>query len=236
MTEKHIVWHDLMTTDVERAQRFYTELLGWRYEIEHATDFAWGHGEADYPLIVADGMAHGGMIESTSDGPAYWLPYFQVQDVDEVTDNAKTLGAVIERHPFDVPGVGRNAVIRDPQGAVFCPHTPSHAFPPPHGTFLWDQLFTPNIELAVAFYKKLLGIIPPVTQSKDHDAHWIPILATDNMGGSLADAEKAGGILGYETDLPGVGPIELLNDPTGAPIGLVIVSEAQKGPLGLVGR
>jgi len=233
MSENHIVWHDLMTGDVGKAERFYETLLGWRYNVEHATEFAWGNGEADYPLIVAENMAHGGMIEITADQPAYWLPYFEVGDVKAVTQKAERLGATIERDPFDVPGVGRNAVIRDPQGALFCVHTPSHNFPPPHGVFLWDQLFAPDIKQTVAFYQELLGIIPPVTQSKDHNAQWIPIVGTDNMTETLSEAETIEGMLGYEADVPGIGHVEFLTDPTGAPIGLVFDRDEQKLPLGL---
>jgi predicted enzyme related to lactoylglutathione lyase len=47
------VWHDLLTTDVERAQSFYTELLGWEIE-------TWKPGEMDYPMIKANGVQHGG--------------------------------------------------------------------------------------------------------------------------------------------------------------------------------
>lgn len=236
MSENHIVWHDLMTGHVEKAQRFYGELLGWRYNIEHATDFAWGKGEADYPLIVADNMAHGGMVGVASDRPAYWLPYLEVQDVDAMAKKAGQLGGAIERPPFDVQGVGRNAVICDPQGAQFCLHTPSHTFPVPHGVFLWDQLFTPDIKHAVTFYEDLLGFIPPVTQSKDHNAHWIPILATNKMTTSLTDAEQAGAMLSYETNVPGMGHVEFLTDPTGAPIGLELNREEQRQPLGLTTR
>lgn len=34
-----IVWHDLVTSDVPAAMRFFKELLDWRYLIEHSTDF-----------------------------------------------------------------------------------------------------------------------------------------------------------------------------------------------------
>jgi|GEM_PF-4307019 len=228
MSENHIVWHDLMTGDVGKSQRFYEALLGWQYNVEHATEFAWGKGEADYPLIVADNMAHGGMVEMLTDRPAFWLPYFAVKDVDAVTKRATQLGAFIEREPFDVPGVGRNAVIRDPQGALFCPHTPSHGFPPPHGLFLWDQLFTPDIKHAATFYKELLDFVPPVTQTKDPHAHWIPILAANNMTLSLAEVESAGGLLGYEANVPGMGHVEFLTDPTGAPIGLSLETVTER--------
>ena len=59
----HVVWHDLLTNDVTRAKRFYAELLGWEYQIEHASNFVWNPGEADYPLIMSEGEAHGGFVD-----------------------------------------------------------------------------------------------------------------------------------------------------------------------------
>jgi len=150
-----IVWHDLLTDDVDTAKRFYAELLGWSYQIEHATDSVWKQGEADYPLIVAGGEAHGGIVDPEDGGPSRWLAYVRVKDVDVVTANATTLGATIVRPPFDVPGVGRNAVIQDRQGAVICSYVPTHGFPPPGGTFVWDELVTDDVERAKGFYGAL---------------------------------------------------------------------------------
>jgi uncharacterized protein len=48
-----------------------------------------------------------------------WSVYFHVVDVDAVAKKAASLGARTETPPTDIPGVGRFAVIRDPQGAVF---------------------------------------------------------------------------------------------------------------------
>ena len=62
------------------------------------------------------------------------------------------------------------------------------------------------------------------------------ILATDNMSISLADVEPMGTMLGYETDVPGLGHVEFLTDPGGAPIGLELNRAEQKPPLGLTGR
>ncbi|MEO1069042.1 MAG: VOC family protein, partial [Cyanobacteria bacterium J06638_6] len=134
-----IVWHDLLTADIATAMGFYAELLGWEYQIEHASNFVWKPGAADYPLILAHGEAHGGFVDGGKDQPSRWLAYVRVKNVDMAVATAQTLGATVDRAPFDVPGVGRNAVIRDPQGAVICPTVPTHNFPPPAGTFLWDE-------------------------------------------------------------------------------------------------
>ncbi|MEP2101518.1 MAG: VOC family protein [Parasphingorhabdus sp.] len=135
----HIVWHDLLTTNVSKARQFYSALLGWSYEVEHATEFVWKSGEADYPLILHDGEAHGGFIEIEPDQPSRWLAFVAVDDVDDAAARSKILGATIEREPFDIPGVGRSAVVRDAQGATICPFVASHDYPAPTGVFLWDE-------------------------------------------------------------------------------------------------
>ena len=42
-----------------------------------------------------------------------------VASCDETVEKAKSLGATLCAGPFDVPTVGRMAVLQDPQGAVF---------------------------------------------------------------------------------------------------------------------
>ena len=51
--------------------------------------------------------------------PPHWNVYFNVDDVDASVAKAKDLGAQEIAPPFDVQGVGRMAVLADPQGAAF---------------------------------------------------------------------------------------------------------------------
>ena len=51
--------------------------------------------------------------------PAHWLPYFASVDVDATVKKAGSLGAQTFVPPMDIPGVGRFAVLADPQGASF---------------------------------------------------------------------------------------------------------------------
>ena len=50
--------------------------------------------------------------------PAFWQPYFAVEDCDKTVATAQSLGATICAPAFDVPNVGRMAVLSDPQGAL----------------------------------------------------------------------------------------------------------------------
>lgn len=250
-----VVWHDLMTHDVTKARRFYADLLGWEYQIEHTSDFVWKSGEAEYPLIRANGGAHGGFVDFEQNIPSHWIAYVRVEDVDAVTTKAKALGASIEREPFDTPGVGRSSVIRDPQGAVICPHLPTHNFLAPSGTFLWDELITDDVESATQFYSELLGwkvhdinrgSINPYTVFKRAGdinaagvmkrsfgtaelANWITYIATNDIDATIVKAKTLGASVHMEgTDMPNVGRQAVLVDPTNAIFGLLAPSESRK--------
>jgi predicted enzyme related to lactoylglutathione lyase len=51
--------------------------------------------------------------------PSYWMPYFQVTNVDQSASKAKELGGKTMIGPQDIPGTGRFAILVDPQGAIF---------------------------------------------------------------------------------------------------------------------
>ncbi len=243
-----VVWHDLMTSDVPKTMHFYAELLGWTYQIEHSSDFVWKSGEGDYPLIFNNGEAHGGFVEIKKDLPSRWVAYVEVKNVDAVTANAKTLGATISRNPFDVPGVGRSAVIRDPQGAIICPFIPAHNLPPPSGTFLWDELVTDDVGASAIFYTKLFGWkakdgnveqmkgytvfksaddADSIAGAMNHSfaigkpAAWVPYFSTKEIDESFAKAIALGADVHIEvTDVPNEGSFAILKDPTGAEFAL----------------
>jgi predicted enzyme related to lactoylglutathione lyase len=69
----------------------------------------------------------GGMMKCPKPGaPSHWLAYVTVENVDATAEKARKLGAQIVIPPFDVPTVGRIAVLVDPQGAsigLFKPQT-----------------------------------------------------------------------------------------------------------------
>lgn len=50
--------------------------------------------------------------------PSFWMIYFRVGDVAEVSEQAERLGGSIRMHMTEYPG-GRFSILGDPQGAVF---------------------------------------------------------------------------------------------------------------------
>jgi uncharacterized protein len=52
--------------------------------------------------------------------PSFWMPYFQVADVDASTAaSAQKLSAKVTVPLQDIPNTGRFSIVSDPQGAMF---------------------------------------------------------------------------------------------------------------------
>jgi predicted enzyme related to lactoylglutathione lyase len=93
--------------------------------------------------------------------PPHWLAYIYSPDVDATVARAKELGATELVEPTSMEGVGRFAVLQDPQGAVFAVHRGEAAIEPeqdpaPRG-FSWHELATTDPEQAWGFYSALFG-------------------------------------------------------------------------------
>jgi hypothetical protein len=108
----HFGWNELVTTRVPAAKKFYTGLLGWKTK-------PFGHG-MEYTLFLKGKDMVGGLMKCPRPGlPAQWIPYVIVDDVDGTAKKAARLKGQVVMPPFEVPDVGRIAVLLDPQGAAF---------------------------------------------------------------------------------------------------------------------
>ncbi len=116
-------WNELMTPDVEAAKAFYSRVFGWT---AHTAEMPGGGG--DYTSFM-QGDAHvGGAFASPEPGiPAHWMPYVRVADADTAQAAAVEAGGQLCKAAFDVPTVGRIAVLQDPTGAVFAVIAPDPA-------------------------------------------------------------------------------------------------------------
>ncbi len=108
-------WSELMTTDAKAATEFYGGLFGWKIDTMDM-------GQGPYHVVKVGEAAIGGIMKSPPDAgpmPPMWGVYVTVNDADATVKKATGLGAKVVNGPFDIPGVGRMAVLQDPQGAVF---------------------------------------------------------------------------------------------------------------------
>ena len=115
-------WNELMTRDPEGAKAFYAEALGWTFETMPME----GGGSSTVAMI--DGRPAGGIFEMTApefEGlPEHWFSYIAVDDVDARVEKLKAAGGTVLKPPFDVPEVGRIAVVMDGGGAAVGLMTP----------------------------------------------------------------------------------------------------------------
>jgi predicted enzyme related to lactoylglutathione lyase len=75
--------------------------------------------------------SHGGIMQLGADmlpgGAGYWQPYFAVADCDAVAAKAASNGGSTVMPPTDMSGVGRIALLKDPEGAFFALLTPEES-------------------------------------------------------------------------------------------------------------
>lgn len=107
-------WNELLTRDVEAAAAFYTRLFGWGAR-------TMPFGSSEYTVFDRAEEPVAGMMAMSdpADAPPNWLPYFGVAECDDRAREAGVAGGRVFVSPTDIPGVGRFAVLGDPQGAVF---------------------------------------------------------------------------------------------------------------------
>lgn len=244
VTPGRVVWHDLVTEDLEAAKRFYGGVLGWTFE-----DFTSPHGP--YALAALDGRPVAGILMPArrTVNVSQWVSYFSVPDVDAAASAAVAEGAKLVVPPTDVAGKGRAALLLDPQGAPvafarIAEGDPVPAPPPVHG-WLWIDLWTPDPAAAAAFYGKLLDLeARPVEGDALRTAllargdklyagvierprpeirpNWLPVLRVRDAEAAARSATEFGGKV-LVAPRPGVGggKAAILADPSGGAVAVL---------------
>jgi uncharacterized protein len=108
-------WNELMTRDAKRAKKFYEETIGWTFSPMPMAD-----GGTYWCAMVGDKPVAGmfPLDKPEFDGvPESWMSYLAVDDVDKRVAQAVKAGAKLMKPIFDVPGVGRIAILTQPGGA-----------------------------------------------------------------------------------------------------------------------
>jgi predicted enzyme related to lactoylglutathione lyase len=154
-------WVELITSDVEAAQAFYCDVVGW-------TCAPSGLADRDYRIFSHDGHGAAGLMAVPEEAKAQgarpsWFGYIASDDVDGDVGKILAAGGKVFRPAETLPGIGRFAVVADPQGAAFALWTdlsgaahPDFA-PMTLGRVGWHELFTDNVDEAFAFYAEKFG-------------------------------------------------------------------------------
>ncbi len=236
---------ELAAADKAAAAAFYGELFGWESVGVPPVP------EAGYFLMKLGGKDVAGMYQLSpkqrEDGarPA-WLSYVSVANADESAAKAKRLGGTVVAEPFDVGGIGRMSLVKDPQGARLAVwqaqghHGYSLVADP--GCVCWNELATTDSKGATVFYAGLFGWIPDVKPMgatsytewkrgktvvagmlqmdegwKGVQPHWMTYFGVEDCDVSAGVAEELGGrICVPPSDIPNVGRFAVIDDPGGA--------------------
>lgn len=151
------IWYELISPDPDAAARFYGDVVGWRSRSA-------GMAGMDYRLFSIDGVDVAGLMAGPSaDMRPGWVGYIGVDDVDAAVARITAAGGAVHMPAVDVDGVGRMAMVADPQGVPFyvmrgASDRPSRSFAPTtkgHGA--WNELVTTDQAAALAFYTDQFG-------------------------------------------------------------------------------
>ena len=113
-------WHELATSDLAAAIKFYEQIFGWKKQSE------FDMGEMGiYHMYGRDRFTYGGMMKKPAEMPmSYWLHYVYVRDTaDAAAERTTKAGGKIVLPPMEVPGGDRVAILNDAQGAFFGVHS-----------------------------------------------------------------------------------------------------------------
>ena len=243
-------YSDLMTSDLEAATRFYTDLFGWQIEdhpmSEDANDI--------YRMFTLEGRPVCAASKQRPDQaeagvPPMWNVYFTVDDVDLKAKEVESLGGSVHAPPFDVFDNGRMAVVTDPAGAFFClwqanKSIGAYVMHEPN-TLTWAESGSTDPDKVKPFYSQLFGWkhqdqdmgggqMYTVFSSEDDPfaagmmksqmpmSYWSMYFAVSDCKATTAKALANGGSAMLDSEpIEGVGVVSVLTDPQGAMFGLI---------------
>jgi predicted enzyme related to lactoylglutathione lyase len=237
MAHGKFTWFELVTNDIDKAKTFYGETLGWTATTMDMAGF-------QYSALQFEGKSQAGLVAPQGGAPNHWISYLSVDDVDARARKVTEHGGKVLVPPTDIPNVGRFALVADPQGARF------NLF---KGTtedggstrFHWNELWSPDAQAVLPFYKEVLGYAVETMQMPTGDYHvlksadggqggvmtspmpgvpamWLPYVVIDDCDAAVARAKRMGGDVKAEANtIEGIGRLAIVGDSVGAVIGLI---------------
>jgi predicted enzyme related to lactoylglutathione lyase len=247
-----IVWHDLLTTTPAESQKFYGELFGWKFE---RPGLSIGIGDADsYMLIRHNGELIGGMLDANilngDDNISQWITVMSTEDLSAAVERVAANGGEILTPPTDVGSRGTLAVVAGPDKAIIAlvqtrGGDPEESEPVVNG-WLWNELWTNNVEQATGFYQAVAGfeIEDHAVPGEDHDYRvlksgdspraaimpnpferelpvWVNYIRVDDPAAITARVEELGGVVFIDASPRALGgEVAFVAGPSGAGVAL----------------
>ena len=233
------VWHDLATSNPQAAMDFYGAVFGWKFKTLGSTD-------KPYFVILNNDKPIGGIFklaEKYAD-VSEWVGSISVENVDAAVEYNKTKGGMTIFKAADFKGRGRTALVQDPQGAMVAFLHAEGGDPsfddPQQNTWLWNELWTTDMEGSIKYYEGLLNYSPKrILGSKvpysvfENDGHkmsgvignpvedarsaWMPYIRVENIAETVESAKKVGAkLMMAPNETIRHGSVAVLLDPVGA--------------------
>ncbi len=185
-------WVDLLVSDVERAQGFYSGLFGWR----------WRSGDAatgGYTMALLDGHPVAGISRKPAGAPiaSQWTTYLRVGQSEVAAAAIEDYGGRVLGRPVSIGGLARTFIALDPGGAYFgvweAGDLPGCGLLDAPGSLTWNELLTRDYDRVQAFH---LGVFDhEFTDETEQDG---PRWATARTG----DGNPAYGLAAIGDDWP----------------------------------
>jgi uncharacterized protein len=243
-----VVWVDLVTPDVERAEAFYGKLFGWSFQ-------KIGHGSRGYTLALLGGEPVAGMMHvALPQGEpkrARWIGFISVPDVPAAQRLVLSQGGKVLVSARSFPKRGDLAVLADPEGTIFGVLSSSTGdvedFLTEIGDWIWAQFLSREGEKAATFYAAIgrstvraapkpngakrwfldsqgyarasIVELPPRAKARPG---WLGYVRVAEVGATVALAEQLGGrvLVAPRSELFD-GKVAVLADPSGAVFGVL---------------
>ncbi|MFT7475904.1 MAG: putative enzyme related to lactoylglutathione lyase [Verrucomicrobiales bacterium] len=176
--------------------------------------------------------------------PSLWNTYFTVDDIEETVGKVEGAGGSVMMPPMQVMDAGQMAVVVDPSGAVACLWQPGQhigcEIVNEPGALMWNELVSTDAEAALKFYndihgtttveedmgmaepyrmlvvgeKQVAGAIAPPMEGIPN--HWSIYFNVADLDATVSKSSELGGALVVPAfDVPGVGRMAGITDPTG---------------------
>jgi predicted enzyme related to lactoylglutathione lyase len=248
-------WADVVTPDLEAAQRFYGALFGWSFQNS-------GPEYGNYTMCLIGDNAVAAVTPPAPGSPAgvppMWSVYLASSDVDETARRIERGGGKIMMAPMDIPGSGRMTYALDPTGAAFGVwqgggHIGAQLTVDP-GTPCWAELTTRDAAGADSFYRGLFDY--EQVQIGDDEAfdytvwsiagrqvagrlkmgddtaatipaNWAIYFSVDDVDAAARRATEAGGELRFGPEDSPYGRFAAVSDPFGAVFNVIDLSTAE---------
>jgi predicted enzyme related to lactoylglutathione lyase len=239
------VWADLVTDDALVAQKFYTELFGWKF-----------YDYGGYLVGRNDDRPMCGMFQrprpTEPNAKPRWFGYISVANVARAEQAVTKAGGKVLAAPKKMPDRGEQAVLADAEGAMFGVVKSSSGDPEDFladpGDWIWIQLLSRDARKAAEFYQAVAGyeIVDNTQSNRVSDyvltsegyaratvrtirsddpkvrSTWLPFVRVKNVDESVALTKQLGGKVLVEPK-PELfdGKVAVIADPTGAAIGIM---------------